>query len=98
MLQDGKGVDNMLCLVVLFVLAAAASGQQTVIRPQNLKLCEEFGENVNRSKTDVFVVQPQQHEFCSSLTNITSTSVVCRHCPLSLSSFVNFELLHCSIS
>ena len=65
----------MQCLVVvLFFLAAAASGKQTLIQPINLTLCNESSQNVTRFMTDVFVVQPQQHESCS-ITN-TSTPVV----------------------
>ena len=67
---------NMLFLALSLVLVAAGTvcGQQTVIRPINLTLCKETNENVSRFMTDVYVVQPQQHESCS-LAN-SSTPVV----------------------
>ena len=69
-------------LVPRLVLVLAAIGGNTApLRSINLTLYEKASENVSRIVTDVYPVQPQQHDSCE-LVN-TSTPVVSHH-PLKL--------------
>ena len=69
-------------MVVLVLLVVVAGGgvvsESTVMVPMNLTLCNETSENVSRLMTDVYLVQPQQHDYCGQIN--TSTPVVsCTH-------------------
>ena len=65
----------MFCLILL--LAVAVVSESTVMVPMNLTLCEETSENVSKLMTDVYLVQPQQHDSCGQIN--TSTPVVSYH-------------------
>ena len=65
----------MFCLILL--LAVAVISESTVMVPMNLTLCEETSENVSRLMTDVYLVQPQEHDSCGQIN--TSTPVVSFH-------------------
>ena len=64
-------------VVLLVVVAVAVVCESTVMVPMNLTLCNETSENVSRLMTDVYLVQPQQHDSCGQI-NI-STPVVSYH-------------------
>ena len=66
----------MFCLILL--LTVAVLSESMVMVPMNLTLCNETSENVSRLMTDVYLVQPQQHNYCGQLIN-TSTPVVSFH-------------------
>ena len=72
------GVFTMLVLQLVLLLAAVG-GTAALLRPINLTLCEKTNENVSRFLTDLYLVQPQQHDSCE-LAN-TSTPVVSHHHP-----------------
>ena len=66
----------MFCLLLLLAVAVV-SESTTVMVPMNLSLCDETSENVSRFMTDVYVVQPQEHDYCGKIN--TSTPVVSYH-------------------
>ena len=72
------GVFTMLVSQLVLFLAAVGGGS-ALLRPINLTLCEKTSENVSRFLTDLYLVQPQQHDSCE-LAN-TSTPVVSHHHP-----------------
>ena len=67
----------MVVLVLLVVVAGGVVSESTVMVPMNLTLCNETSENVSRLMTDVYLVQPQQHDYCGQIN--TSTPVVSYH-------------------
>ena len=84
----------MFCLILLFAMAVVS--ESTVMAPMNLTLCNETSENVNRLMVDVYLVQPQQHNYCGHIN--TSTPVVSSHMTYRfdahiLDTFVNFGLV-----
>ena len=66
----------MFCLLLLLAVAVV-SESTTVMVPMNLTLCDETSENVSRLMTDVYLVQPQEHDSCGQIN--TSTPVVSCH-------------------
>ena len=71
-----SSVCNMMVPQLVLVLAVIG-GATALLRPINLTLCEKASENVSRFLTDLYLVQPQQHDSCE-LAN-TSTPVVSHH-------------------
>ena len=70
-------VDRVVVVVLLVVVAVAVVSESTVMVPMNLTLCNATSENVSRLMTDVYLVQPQEHDYCGQI-NI-STPVVSYH-------------------
>ena len=58
----------------LVLILAVIGGTSALLRSINLTLCEKTSEHVNRFLTDVYLVQPQEHDSCE-LAN-TSAPVV----------------------
>ena len=65
--------STMFCLILLLAVTVVRAST-TVMVPMNLTLCDETSENVSRLMSDVYVVQPQQHDYCGQIN--TSTPVV----------------------
>ena len=63
-------------VVLLVVVAGGVVSESTVMVPMNLTLCNETSENVSRLMTDVYLVQPQQHDYCEQI-NISTPVVSC---------------------
>ena len=76
--SDLKALRTMLVPQLVLVLAAVG-GSSALLLPINLTLCEKTSENVSRFLTDLYLVQPQQHDSCE-LAN-TSAPVVSHHHP-----------------
>ena len=63
--------------LLLLLAVAVVSESTTVMVPMNLTLCDETSENVSKLMTDVYLVQPQEHDSCGQIN--TSTPVVSCH-------------------
>ena len=68
-------VKDMLCWLLVIAMAVTVS-ESAVIQLVDLPLCEVMDGSVDRSTTDMYVVQPYQNDSCD-LINDTNTPVVC---------------------
>ena len=64
----------MLCWLLVIAMAVTVS-ESAVIQLVDLPLCEVMDGSVDRSMTDMYVVQPYQNDSCGHINN-TSTPVV----------------------
>ena len=76
----------------LVLVLAAVGGSSALLRTINLTLCEKTSENVSRFLTDLYLVQPQQHDSCE-LAN-TSAPVVSNHHPSKYLYTTNYHSLY----